>query len=103
MKLDIKKLQSIPKTARFLADSVLAKLREGKKVLLFLTGGSSVPVGIAFSKMLKNSPHSNLTITLTDERYGEMRHTDSNCGKLTREGFDLPEAKIIPVLSGIDM
>lgn len=86
----------------FLASAITKKLGEGKKVLLFLTGGSSIAVGIALADILRKSEIgekiNNLTITLTDERYGPVEHFNSNLFQLKEKGFDLPGANIVPVL-----
>jgi 6-phosphogluconolactonase/glucosamine-6-phosphate isomerase/deaminase len=70
--------------------------------LLFLTGGSGVAVGVRIADFLREQAEANLlqnlTITLTDERYGPTDHFNSNFFQLTEQGFSLPQAKIIPVL-----
>mgnify|MGYP001575447240 CR=1 FL=1 len=48
--------------ARFIASSVLKNLEENKKVLLFLTGGSSVPVGVEVLRILKENTVKNKCI-----------------------------------------
>lgn len=84
--------------ANFIASAVLNKLKAGKRVLLFLTGGSSIAVGLKVAEFLQKYPHQNLTITLTDERYGPADHFNSNFFQLKEKGFALPEAKILPIL-----
>ncbi|MEK7113269.1 MAG: 6-phosphogluconolactonase [Patescibacteria group bacterium] len=90
--------------ARFIASSVLKNLEENKKVLLFLTGGSSVPVGVEVLRILNISKTvlDNLTVTLTDERYGDVGHADSNWHKLLEKGVDFSKIKTITVLRGED-
>ena len=39
---------------------------------------------------------------LTDERYGTLDHIDSNWNQLIQKGFNLPQAKLIPILTGDD-
>jgi 6-phosphogluconolactonase/glucosamine-6-phosphate isomerase/deaminase len=88
--------------ASFVTSSVLRQLEAGKKVLLFLTGGSSVVVGVKIADILRGLKDTNLlqnlTVTLTDERYGPIDHFNSNFFQLTEKGFSLPGAKIIPIL-----
>jgi 6-phosphogluconolactonase/glucosamine-6-phosphate isomerase/deaminase len=101
MSLNIKTTTQEEDVANFIASSVLDKLQLGKKVLLFLTGGSSVSVGVKIADILKQGDKNllqNLTVTLTDERYGPIDHFNSNFFQLTEKGFDLPSAKIIPIL-----
>ena len=100
MGFTIKTTKQAEDAAKFVASAILKKLKEKKRVLFFVTGGSSISVGVLVAKILKKHPHKNLTIMLTDERYGRVGHKDSNWQQLLEKGFDLPEAKIIPVLSG---
>lgn len=90
--------------ARFIVSSILEQLESGKRVLFFATGGSSIAVGTKVAEILRNYPRpdliKNLTITLTDERYGPVGHKDSNWQQLLDRGFSLPGAKLISVLNG---
>jgi 6-phosphogluconolactonase/glucosamine-6-phosphate isomerase/deaminase len=104
MGLNIKTTTKIDEPAEFIFASIFGQLKSNKKVLFFLTGGSSIPVGLNVAELLKNISDKNLiknlTITLTDERYGEVGHKDSNWQQLTEKGFSLPQAKLIPILTG---
>lgn len=90
--------------AEFLAQSIVRELGLHKRVLWFVTGGSSIAVATLASKILsgyhKENPH--LTIMLTDERYGPLGHPDSNWRQLEDGGFSLPWAKSVPILTGDD-
>lgn len=103
MHLNIKTTTDPKVAARFLADRILKELELGKKVLWFATGGSSVPVAAEATKIISKYPHKNLTVTLTDERYGPVGHPDSNLKQLTDKGFTLPEANFISVLAEEDI
>ncbi len=103
MNLNIKFTDSPVTAAEFIAQRILSKLNEGKKVLWFATGGSSIKVCILVSEILRNHPHKNLTVALTDERYGVVGHKDSNWQQLQDGGFGLPEAKLLPILNGKDV
>lgn len=96
----IKTTNKVEDSAVFIADSILRQLNTGKKVLFFVTGGSSVAVGAEVAEFLKNHDLKNLTVMLTDERYGPVGHPDSNWSQLLQKGFDLPQAKLVPVLTG---
>lgn len=100
MSLVIKTTTNIEDPADFIAKIILNKLELGKSVLFFVTGGSSIPVCVKVSEIIREHSHSNLTIMLTDERYGSVDHDDSNWYKLIKSGFSLPEAKLIPTLTG---
>jgi 6-phosphogluconolactonase/glucosamine-6-phosphate isomerase/deaminase len=106
MGISIKTTTDPEDAALFIATSVIDKLKLGKHVLLFMTGGSSVAVGVKVAKFLRENTDEkligNLAITLTDERYGVVGHSDSNWQQLIDRGFDLPKAKLIPVLIGAD-
>jgi 6-phosphogluconolactonase/glucosamine-6-phosphate isomerase/deaminase len=88
--------------ASFIVKSILKQLGQGKRVLFFLTGGSGIAVGLKVSEFLKGHQVKNLTITLTDERYGSVGHKYSNWQQFLDKGFAVTGAKIIPVLIGED-
>jgi len=102
MNLNIKTTENTDEIAFFIASSILRHLGLGKRVFFFVTGGSSIPVCVKISEIIRSHPHSNLAVTLTDERYGPVGHAYSNWSKLIAQGFSLPEAKLIPVLTGAD-
>jgi len=92
--------------ASFIVLSILKQLESGQRVLFLVAGGSSMVVALKVAELLRNYPQQNLiknlTITLTDERYGPLDHSDSNWYQLLRGGFALSPAKLIPILSGDD-
>ncbi|MGH7249519.1 MAG: 6-phosphogluconolactonase [Minisyncoccia bacterium] len=96
----MKRIINSNEVAEFIAGKILEKIKQGKKVLWFATGGSSTKAGIETAKIISEYPHRNLTVTLTDERYGPVGHPDSNWAKLTAGGFNLLEATVIPILTG---
>lgn len=100
MSLNIKTTINVEDEASFVAEIIIKKLSEGKKVLFFLTGGSSVFVGVKVADLIKDKELDNLTIMLTDERYGSINHTDSNWFQHLQKGIEFPKAKIIPILIG---
>ncbi len=85
-----------------LANAIIAELNQDKKVLWFLTGGSSIPSCVETLNILKDSNVNlkKITVTLTDERYGEVGHPDSSWKKLIDAGFDFDSVNTIPVLTG---
>ena len=104
MSLVFKTTTNIEDAAEFVASSVLNQLKSGKKVLLFLTGGSSVVVGVKIAEILREQASENLlknlVVTLTDERYGKVNHPDSNWHQLLEKGFNIPDALLLPILEG---
>lgn len=87
-----------------LGNKIVSSLKEGKKVLWLIAGGSNVPIAVAVMNAVRAllSPNdlSRLTITLTDERYGPVGHADSNWKQLTDTGFSFEGTNAIPVLTG---
>jgi len=94
------------KNTKFVADAlaqtITNQLRRGKKVLWLVPGGSAIAVAAEAAKQIAAVPHQTLTVTLTDERYGPVDHADSNWRQLAEAGFDLPNARMLPVLTGTD-
>lgn len=92
--------------AAFIASSILNQLKSGKQVLFFVTGGSSIAVGVKVAEILRNDPEQNLiqnlTVMMTDERYGPLDHKDSNWYQLMQKGFSLPGSKLLPILNRED-
>lgn len=67
---------------------------EHNDVLLLLSGGSNVDLGVAVVKKLNRK----LTVGLIDERYGPIGHKDSNWQKLLDAGLDTNNVELLPVL-----
>ncbi|MDB5204636.1 MAG: hypothetical protein JWP09_664 [Candidatus Taylorbacteria bacterium] len=96
------KSENYKKGSEDLANAITLELNHGKKVLWFLTGGSSIPSCIETLNILKatNLDLKKITVTLTDERYGEIGHADSSWKKLTDAGFDFEALNAIRVVTG---
>ena len=107
MNIAIRATTDVETPAVFLAASIIRQLESGKKVLWFATGGSSIAVVIEAAKIIGKQSHGglcrNLHITLTDERYGPLGHADSNWQQMIDKGFNLPDAKLIHILTGRDI
>lgn len=100
MSFDIITTKDIEDVASSISSIVLDKLKENKKVLFFVAGGSAIKVVVKIAEIIKKYDYKGLTIMLTDERYGEIGHADSNWYQLIQNGFDLPETRLIPTLTG---
>jgi 6-phosphogluconolactonase/glucosamine-6-phosphate isomerase/deaminase len=100
--LHIEKGTTIENTSEFIFEKLSSHLAKNENVLWFVTGGSSIDICTVVAQKLKEQEHSKLTVMLTDERYGAIEHPDSNWQQLLSKGFDLPQAKLIPVLTGED-
>lgn len=96
------KINSITPVVDYLTDTISNALVQGKQVLWLVPGGSSITIAAEVSKKLQSYPVDKLYVTLTDERYGDVGHADSNWLQLEQAGFNLPEANLRPVLIGQD-
>ncbi len=98
---------NIDDVADFVTKAILEKLRSQKRVLFFATGGSSIAVCVRIAEIFREEKDQdifkNLVVTLTDERYGEVGHKDSNWTELLAKGFSINNAHLIPVLIGGDL
>ena len=101
--MNINTTTDVKVVAEFITDKILKQLSAGKKVLFFATGGSSIAVASKMAELLKNTSYKNLTVMMTDERYGPLHHADSNWQQLLEKGFDLPQATLIPIIDGSDI
>lgn len=81
----------------------MSELSAGKRVLWLVCGGSNIAAEAAIMQALPADLSENLTVTLTDERYGEIGHKDSNWQQLMEAGFDVKAGKAMPVLIGTSL
>lgn len=98
--ISYKKTTGPLEVADYISAIVADKLKDKKSVFLLFTGGSGVDIGVEIAGQLSGLDLSNLTATLTDERYGPVGHPDSNWQQLSDKGLSLPGAELLPVLSG---
>ncbi|HAS80928.1 MAG: hypothetical protein UR25_C0001G0028 [Candidatus Nomurabacteria bacterium GW2011_GWE1_32_28] len=103
MNIALRNIKNVEDVANFIAFSILKQLNLNKKVLFFIPGGSAIIVAIKVGEILKNNSLKNLVVTLTDERYGEIDHFNSNYFQIKEKGFDFGYAKVIPILTGEDI
>ncbi|MBI3305930.1 6-phosphogluconolactonase [Candidatus Nomurabacteria bacterium] len=106
MSIDIQTTTDPEVAAKFIASKILKQLEISNKVLWFVPGGSAITVAVEAAKIISHTykhtyanTYNNLTVTLTDERFGRVGHKDSNWRELIERGFNLPEAKLLPVLN----
>jgi len=90
-----------------LGNRIVELLDEDKSVLWLVPGGSNIPISVEAMKIIRGKTSvqglSHLTISLTDERYGEVGHADSNWQQLLNAGFSFDGVKAIPVLAGLSV
>lgn len=86
-----------------MARSIAAGLKAGK-VLWLICGGSNIPLSKLAMDIVRASTLDielkNLTLGLTDERYGIVGHKDSNWQQLIQAGFNFDSIETLPVLTG---
>jgi len=79
-------------------------LSNNKKVLWLLAGGSNIPIAAEVMNRMRKKVSPNaltyLTLALSDERYGQVGHTDSNWQQLTETHFDFSGIKSLSILQG---
>lgn len=95
--------EPISSAADELAKSLIKQLSNNKRVLWLLSGGSSIPIAISASKKLDGLDLSNLYVSMTDERFGDIGHTDENWQQLIDGGLKLPGANLYRPLIGQDI
>ena len=96
--LQFQKLPDKKFASKVIAKRLHDELSAKKRVLWLLSGGSNIAIEVAALKELSPRLRPNLTIMLSDERFGPYGHKDSNLQQLYDAGFDADGAKIIPVL-----
>lgn len=92
----------ITMAAERIARSITNQLSTGDRVLWFLSGGSGINVAVAAAHLLSEVDLSNLSVTLTDERYGPIGHPDENWQQLLDSGLMLGRATLYRPLTGDD-
>ena len=86
----------------YLTNLLKEKLGSGAKVLWLLSGGSGANVCVEVSKRLFGTNLHNLSVTLSDERYGPVGHANENWQILLDAGLKLPGATMYRPLIGMD-
>lgn len=74
------------------------ELADGKHVTWLVCGGSNIPLIVKAMDLVDPSLTNNLTIMLTDERFGIPGHADSNWTQLDDAGFQPHQASVIRTL-----
>ncbi|HZM63507.1 MAG TPA: 6-phosphogluconolactonase [Candidatus Saccharimonadales bacterium] len=80
-----------------LANLLIGTLKNGKRLLWFVSGGSSIPVAVEVSHKLIGNNLSNLFITLVDDKFG-LPAAETNFGQLQSEGFASSNATMHNIL-----
>ena len=86
------RMETIDTPIAHAVEAIATRLRKGKNVAWFLSGGSAIDLEVRIAKRLHAGVEdtSRLLIGLIDERYGALGHMDENYTKLIKAGFPLP-------------
>lgn len=87
----------------YLESVIAGHLRKNQSVLWLVPGGSASIIALDVLRLLEKYDTSQLSITLTDERYGLPGHPNENWTQLMRAGFRPIEARTYRVLNGADV
>ena len=93
------RIDTIQEGVEPLLDRLVDELDNGKKVLWLVPGGSNIPLSVEVMRQIPDDLTANLTVYLTDERFGEIDHPDSNARQLRDAGFDPKKARTVWVLA----
>jgi 6-phosphogluconolactonase/glucosamine-6-phosphate isomerase/deaminase len=94
------KITSAEPLVEYVAEALKRHLQTGERVLWLIAGGSVINVAVAAARKLSDVPLEHLTVSLTDERPGPVGHADSNWQQLLDASFEVPGARLQPVLTG---
>jgi 6-phosphogluconolactonase/glucosamine-6-phosphate isomerase/deaminase len=103
MAIQYRKITSPEPVIAYLTLTINRHLAKGDKVLWLVPGGSAIKIALEVARNLSSIDLKNLTVSLTDERFGSAGHADSNWHQLMDAGFSLPGASLQPVLTGGDI
>lgn len=81
-----------------LENALTRSLMKHSRVLWLVCGGSSITKIAAAAHGIPSGLSAKLHILLTDERYGEPGHKDSNYQQLLAAGFDPKQGVFLPTL-----
>jgi len=96
--LRFQKLSDNASASEIISERLRKELRDKKQVLWLLSGGSNIAIEVAALKTVPSELCANLTIMLSDERFGPYGHKDSNMQQLHDAGFEPGSAHVVPVL-----
>lgn len=86
--------------ASVLAALLTEQLAQGKHVLWLVSGGSSLPVGVAVIQQLDRSLATNLSIGLVDDKYLPLNSPETNAAQFKTLGFRAGAARYQEILHG---
>lgn len=97
--IDYRHSSSQSEVVSFVAALIKDHLVRGDRVLWLTSGGSAIDISTQIAKSLAEVDCSNLYISLVDERYGEIGHSNENWQQLLNSGFNIKKATLHRPLS----
>lgn len=97
-KTNITEVHNQQQVAESIAENISNQLNDGRNVIWFMSGGSSIPLSVAIRELLKIPKSALLHICLIDERYGNIGHQNSNWQALIDAGFNFENCTKHPIL-----
>ncbi len=82
--------------SQMISEKLLSLLAEHDRILFLVPGGSAAPVANLALSRLSAENLSRISVMLTDERYGELGHRESNANYYS----GIKNISFIPVLEG---
>ncbi len=98
--MDFIRVEGVSELETALILALNAALAKKETVLWLVPGGSNIKTAVAVMSHLEVNNLVNLTIALTDERYGEPGHADSNFLQLHQNGLETRGATFLDLLDG---
>jgi 6-phosphogluconolactonase/glucosamine-6-phosphate isomerase/deaminase len=81
-----------------LSERLQKELAKRGKVLWLIGGGSNIAASVKVMDSLPEDLTKDLSIFMTDERFGEVGHVHSNSKQLLDAGFQQKDAVFVPML-----
>ena len=92
------RVKNVDDCVDLLASTINQALKNNNKVVWLIPGGSNIPLSIAALKLLDQQLTNRLFVTLTDERFGNYGHSDSNWQQLEDGGFNFKNLSTLAFL-----
>lgn len=84
--------------AEALANVINQALKDHKRVVWLVPGGSNIPISAGASQLIEDKLSKKLVIMQTDERFVDINSPDCNWWQLHQNSFDNKHALTFPIL-----
>lgn len=96
--MQIVEVENQNEAAEKLSTTLKSALEKFPAVTWFIPGGSNIAIAASAMAQIPEELTTKLILAQTDERYGPVGHKDSNWQQLLDAGFELKQAKALPIL-----